>query len=61
MGNLRYKPPLFSFKNGAFINSKKLLHTLKLSLKFGNYLLNQNKNYSFMIKKDLSFCDQNLQ
>ena len=53
--------PVFSKKSLIFKNSKSLLHKLKLSVMSLEIYHKPNKHYIFMIRKDLSFCDHNLQ
>ena len=44
-----------------FKTSKNLLIPSNSLLYLWKYFANQNSNYIFMITKDYSFCDQNLQ
>lgn len=51
--------PHFFLKNTGFDKSKNPLHIFKLSLLYlHKCIINQNKNYIFIIRKDQGFCDQ---
>ena len=59
--NAQIQTPCFAKKHW-FLKTVKTFYPLSKSLLYlWKYFINQNKNYIFMIKKDLSFYNKNLQ
>ena len=59
--NFQIQTTVFLWKMLIFKTSKNLLIPWNSLLYLRKYFANQNSNYIFMITKDYSFCDQNLQ
>ena len=59
--NFQIQTTVFLWKMLIFKTSKNLLIPSNSLLYLWKYFANQNSNYIFMITKDYSFCDQNLQ
>lgn len=48
----------FFFCDYTYLHLIFVLHILKLFLYLWKHFINQNKNYTFMIRKNQSFCNQ---